>query len=80
MKKIDSIITRMKEGKQVYPDELRIAGYLLEEMRRMEKHENGIVTIQMSPEMYRWFWDNAYDHEGNVKAGTFKVTKFQNVK
>ncbi len=80
MKKIDSLIRRLKEGEEVSKEELRIAGYLLNEMRRMEKHENELVTIQMSPDMYRWFMENAYDREGNVKPGTFHVKKMQNVK
>jgi cell division protein YceG involved in septum cleavage len=80
MKKIDSIIRRLKEGDEVSPEELRIAGYLLDEMRRMEKHENELITMQMSPEMYHWFMENAYDREGNVKPGTFQVKPLQTVK
>jgi len=91
MKQIDNIIKRLKESRPVHPDELKIVGRLLEEMRRQEKHENELITVQMSPEMYKFFWQKAYNQDENINAGTsrpaghnkaesIRVVKYQNVK
>ena len=77
MKKIDSIIRRLKNGEDIPPNERRIAGLLLEEMRLQEKHNDALVLVEMSPEMFRWFMANAYDRDLNLKPGLFEKPKFK---
>lgn len=76
MKKIDSIIKRLKRGENINANERRITGLLLEEMRLQEKYQDEIVIVQMSPNMYRWFMANAYDRNMNLKEELFEKPKF----
>ena len=77
MKKIDSIILKLKKGQDIQPNERRIAGLLLEEMRLQEKFEGELVLVQMSPLMFRWFIANAYDKDLNPKNEIFGKAEFK---
>ncbi len=77
MKKIDKIIRRLKRGDNIPPNERRIAGLLLEEMRLQELHEDELAIVRMSPEMFRWFIANAYDKDLNPKSEIFAKAEFK---
>ena len=79
MKTIDNLITRLVEGDQLELEELRIIGYILKECRAIEiaERKKEIVTVQMSPDMYKWYIRNAYNEKGQLKMDL--STKFETV-
>ncbi len=78
MKAIDNIITKLKKGDDITHEERVIVGYLLEECRRIEKSKGKNCIVEMSPQMFRWFINNAYTAKGEYSKAvtTFKVKSF----
>jgi len=68
MKAITSIIERLENGGDITPDERKVTAFMLKELMKRDTHENGLVNVQMSPQLYERYVMFAY-----TKNGTFKV-------
>lgn len=68
MKAIERIIKQLENGEEITEDERRVVAYLVREMMRRDQHINGLVKVEMSPEMYERFNQFAY-----TKNGTYKI-------